>query len=218
MIIVGLTDIHGDVSQLGRIADAVAEADVVVISGDITHFGQRAAMLDVIGAIRKVNQQVLAIAGNCDSAEAASYLTGEGINLASTAVVIDNIAFVGLDGSLECPGHTLNEYTEDEFQSHLDEAVIAWHEQKPMVMVTHHPPKDTKNDCAGNGVHAGSIAVRSFIEKYQPLICFSGHIHEGVGIDTIGRTQVVNPGPLREGGYAYAQINGDKVEVEIRGR
>jgi len=39
-----------------------------------------------------------------------------------------------------------------------------------------------------------------------------------VGTDTIGKTKLVNPGPLRNGGYAYAEI-GDEVEVlEIRGR
>jgi Icc-related predicted phosphoesterase len=37
-------------------------------------------------------------------------------------------------------------------------------------------------------------------------VCFTGHIHEGVGIDTIGRCQVINPGPLREGRYAWAML------------
>jgi len=217
MIIVGLSDIHGDVSRLRDIMADLAAADVVVVAGDITHFGNEAAAAGVIKALRRLNKHVLAVTGNCDSVEAGLFLTREGINLTGTTIVIDKVAFAGLDGSLECPGRTLNEYTEEQLESHLTAAAVAWDEHEPMILVTHEPPKNTKNDYAGNGEHAGSVAVRRFIEKHQPLICFTGHIHEAVGIDTIGRTQVVNPGPLRKGGYAYAQVQGETVELEIRG-
>jgi Icc-related predicted phosphoesterase len=50
----------------------------------------------------------------------------------------------------------------------------------------------------------------------QPLICFTGHIHEARGIDAIGRTKLINPGPLREGGYAYAVLHDDVETLEIR--
>ena len=36
------------------------------------------------------------------------------------------------------------------------------------------------------------------------------------GVDAIGATQIINPGPLRRGAYAYAEINGDTCSVEIR--
>jgi Icc-related predicted phosphoesterase len=37
-------------------------------------------------------------------------------------------------------------------------------------------------------------------------------------IDVIGRTQIINPGPLWEGHYAYAEIVEGQVKVlEIRG-
>jgi len=41
---------------------------------------------------------------------------------------------------------------------------------------------------------AGSPAVRSAIEKYQPMLGLHGHIHESQGIMKIGRTTCVNPG------------------------
>jgi hypothetical protein len=31
-------------------------------------------------------------------------------------------------------------------------------------------------------------------EKYQPDLCRAGHIHEGKGVNTIGRTTIINPG------------------------
>jgi Icc-related predicted phosphoesterase len=41
---------------------------------------------------------------------------------------------------------------------------------------------------------AGSAAVRSAIEKYQPLLSLHGHIHESGGAVRLGRTLSVNPG------------------------
>ena len=65
--------------------------------------------------------------------------------------------------------------------------------------------------------HVGSKSVRSFIERTQPLICFTGHIHEGIGVDTIGITKVINPGPVWKSQNAYAEIAEGKVLcLEIR--
>jgi Icc-related predicted phosphoesterase len=46
-------------------------------------------------------------------------------------------------------------------------------------------------------------------------LCFTGHIHEGIGIDRIGRTVIVNPGPFRSGHYAYAEINVTPARADI---
>jgi len=76
----------------------------------------------------------------------------------------------------------------------------------PSLMVSHQPPYGTLNDQVSPGFHVGSKAIRGFIEKQQPLICFTGHIHEGTGIDHIGDTAVVNPGPAGTGSYVMAEI------------
>jgi Icc-related predicted phosphoesterase len=41
---------------------------------------------------------------------------------------------------------------------------------------------------------AGSVAVRKAIEKYQPLLVLTGHIHESKGVVKLNRTTVINPG------------------------
>ncbi len=71
------------------------------------------------------------------------------------------------------------------------------------VFLFHSPPYSTNLDrVATDGkmidhvpldVHVGSIAIRRFIEKYQPLVTLHGHIHESARItgnwqDSIGRT------------------------------
>jgi Icc-related predicted phosphoesterase len=51
----------------------------------------------------------------------------------------------------------------------------------------------------------------------QPVLCLTGHIHEGRGMDSIGRNRVVNPGVLSRGGYVYARVGRRVEEREIHG-
>ena len=40
----------------------------------------------------------------------------------------------------------------------------------------------------------GSSAVRTAIERHQPMLALHGHIHESRGEARIGRTLAINPG------------------------
>jgi Icc-related predicted phosphoesterase len=51
--------------------------------------------------------------------------------------------------------------------------------------------------------------VREFIEEQQPELCLCGHIHESRAEDRIGKTHVINPGPLKEGGYVLLRLAGE---------
>jgi Icc-related predicted phosphoesterase len=67
------------------------------------------------------------------------------------------------------------------------------------LFVLHSPPQGTRCDMIGPAHHVGSRAIRAFVERHQPPLVLSGHIHESPRIsssyrDTIGRTVVVNPG------------------------
>ncbi len=67
------------------------------------------------------------------------------------------------------------------------------------LFVLHSPPRDTRCDMIAAATHVGSRAIRAFIERHQPPLVLSGHIHESPRVsssyrDTIGRTIVVNPG------------------------
>jgi Icc-related predicted phosphoesterase len=67
------------------------------------------------------------------------------------------------------------------------------------VFVFHSPPRDTACDLIASRAHVGSRAIRAFLEKHQPPLVLSGHIHEAPRVssgyrDAIGRTVVVNPG------------------------
>ena len=64
-----------------------------------------------------------------------------------------------------------------------------------LVLVCHAPPRDTALDQVKPSVHAGSTAIRDFIEKHQPAYFFCGHIHEAEGIALeMGSTRAWNVG------------------------
>jgi Icc-related predicted phosphoesterase len=216
MIIVALTDIHDSVSAIERLGAPLAEADLVLLTGDLAQFGGRREAARVVDAARAHNEQVRAVSGNCDRPDVEDWLLAEGIGLHARHETIDGIAFAGLGGSLPCPGRTPNECTDGELKRRLAEAVEGLDEDVPLVLVSHEPPFDTKVDIAWRGGHVGSRSVREFIEARRPLVCFCGHIHEAAAVDTLGDTRLINPGPARAGRYAYAEVT-DKVEIlEIR--
>ena len=208
MRIIALSDLHGEVRPLRDVAAELVGADVVLLAGDITNFGGAHAAREVVREVREYNDRLLAVPGNCDTAEAACCLNDEGITLDGRHVVIDGVAFVGVGGSLPCPGRTPNEITEADFAARLAQAAAGIEADAPMILLTHQPPFDTAADLAGGGRHVGSDAMRAFIVERRPLVCFTGHIHEARGQDKLGDTVVLNPGPLRRGGHAYAEVDG----------
>jgi len=217
MVILGLSDIHGSRSSIETLLGRAGQADVILLVGDFTHFGGEREARRIVDAVRPHCSHVFAVPGNCDRPEAGGYLDQEGLSLHGRGVLLDGVAFVGVGKSLPCPGTTPNETTEDGLRASLDQATSQLLDGPPTVLVAHQPPYDTLNDVVHSGAHVGSHAIRSFIELHQPLICFTGHIHEGAGIDSIGETKVINPGPLDLGRYAYAEVSGNKLEaLEVR--
>jgi Icc-related predicted phosphoesterase len=215
MIVVAITDVHGNAGALGRFADAFAAADVVLVTGDVTNFGRRREAADVIEAVRRHNPNVLAVHGNCDYPEVGAYLDEEGVGLHAASRILDGIAFLGMGGSLPCPGRTPGEMEEAEFAALLEAAADGLDPALPWVLVCHQPPRGTALDAVRSGAHVGSRSVREFIFSREPLVCFTGHIHEAAGRDALGRTQLVNPGPARGGRYARAEIDGGLIALDV---
>jgi uncharacterized protein len=96
-----------------------------------------------------------------------------------------------------------------------------------LVLITHVPPfgsgldlaPQLKNDLSYERVMGqpvltpvGSSAVRRFVERMQPLLLISGHVHDARGKAMIGRTICINPGSL----YHTGTLLGCLVEIENR--
>ena len=76
----------------------------------------------------------------------------------------------GLGYSSPTPFDTPGEYTEEEMAARL----AKFAELKPLVLICHAPPLDTALDRINEGLHAGSRAVREFIERTSPLTFSAG--------------------------------------------
>jgi len=89
------------------------------------------------------------------------------------------------------------------------------------VFVLHSPPRDTRCDMMGASAHVGSRAIRSFIERHQPPLVLSGHIHESPRVsssyrDTIGRTLAVNPGQFGSSRLCGVWFDPARMEATLR--
>ncbi|MGD0424173.1 MAG: hypothetical protein ABSA92_12065 [Candidatus Bathyarchaeia archaeon] len=62
-------------------------------------------------------------------------------------------------------------------------------------------------------IPGGSTAVRSAIEKQQPVLGLHGHIHESRGFVKLGRTLCLNPGSE----YTEGMLHGVVVELDEKG-
>jgi len=98
MNIVVLSDIHDCLEYLPAAGEHLSKADLVLIAGDITNFGQWSEAEKIISQIRAYTQHVLAVPGNCDKFGVDEYLASDGINLSRNYVEIGGITFCGLGG------------------------------------------------------------------------------------------------------------------------
>jgi len=202
-----ISDLH---SEAGSI-EGLAEADALVICGDITHFGDGAKAKELLYSFKDSNM-ILAVPGNCDNLDVNDALLDLDVDLHARGRIIDDVGFFGLGGSNETPFNTPQEYKEDTLLEFIMKGYEQVRDAAFKVFVTHTPPIDTKLDDAG-GRHVGSTSVRRFIEEYQPDLVLCGHIHEAKGTDRMGKTVMVNPGMLRNG-HALIDI-GEDIKVDF---
>ncbi len=213
--LLALADIHGAVGNISLVADVIADCDAVVLAGDITNFGGTDQALAVLSALESYGTPLVGVPGNCDPSEVDAVLCSRGVGAHGSCVETGELRFVGVGGALPCGGATPNETGELAFQDTLEKAVSGINGDSDLVLVTHQPAYGTRLDHVGSGRHAGSRAIRRFIEQYEPILAVSGHLHELSGTDTIGSTTLVNPGPFRQGCYAVIEIEGNTVRPKF---
>lgn len=212
MKIIALPDIHTQISGIETIGEFLSSADLILLVGDLTNGGDVTEARAVVQAIHKFNPNLLAVPGNWDRPQIDAFLNKQDINLNGRFHLLDQIAFVGVGASLPGPIPTPNEVSEADLEACLNRAIAGLDPQVPKILVSHQPPLNTRTDLAQGKTHIGSKAIRAFIENAQPMICFSGHIHESVAVDRIGSTRLINPGPLWQGSFAYAELAAGEIK------
>jgi Icc-related predicted phosphoesterase len=164
-------------------------------------------------------REILVAPGNDDPYEIDEVLAlatafrlveGERVTIGSGDLAYD---VVSTGVSNPTPWHTHRELDEDALEERLRELLRGTDPGRTILNV-HVPPYasglDDGPDVAGIGADGvveqrkslgtaltrpvGSTAVRRVIEDFQPLLSLHGHIHEGRGAVTIGKTVCINPG------------------------
>jgi len=131
----------------------------------------------------------------------------------------------GNDTPFNCP----RDLSEDALLARIEAMAVEVQDMRTCIFNLHVPPiqsgiddapaldKNLRPQIGAQGVvmaPAGSTAVRTMIEKYQPMLGLHGHIHESRGQAKIGRTLCLNPGSEYSDGILrglLVTVAGDKV-------
>lgn len=216
MRILAFTDIHGAFDKVEETLSKESAFDLILIGGDLTTHGTPRQAEEAIGQFLRFSKPLLAVAGNMDPPAMDATFVNLGISLNGKGATVGGVGFFGVSGSPFTPMNTPYEMSEEEIAKRAE---AGWQEVQAArwkVFVPHAPPRDTRLDKIFLGKHVGSSAVRAFVGKFQPDLLVCGHIHEARGIDTLGRTRMVNCGSAGRGFYASIEI-GHEITTELRG-
>ena len=216
MKIISFGDVHEDTSNLIKIKSELENADLIIISGDLTNYHGKAEAKKVLDSIKKYNKHLLAQYGNLDQPDVDGYLTKEGINLHGNEYIFGDVGVFGCGASSQTPFHTPSEISEADIEQFLTNGYNKVKNAKWKIMVCHTPPKDTAIDVIRSGLHVGSSVVRDFIIKYKPDVCISGHIHESRGKEMLGNTIILNAGMFRDGWYLEVVIDKSGLSAALK--
>ena len=214
MKIMAFGDIHESLHPLASLAESLRQADVVLVTGDMTRWRGPETATKVLQAIRHYNPNVLAQVGNTDGWDIHGHLTHIGINLHGQGHRFGDVGIFGVGGSNYTLFCTPTEFSEEEIADYLLAGYDMVKEARYKILVAHCPPYQTAIDRIHTGSHVGSHSVRAFIETYQPDLCISGHIHEAPGEDSIGQTLLLNPGMLAQGGYVTVTCTAEALTAQ----
>lgn len=178
---------------------------------------------------------VYGMAGNDDEQAVDDALQSEHlINVESRVVRVGDHQLLSCAWGNPSPWDTPRELPEDDLLVKLEDLAGGLDPGLPTIFNLHIPPYDSGLDTGPEvaGVDAdgmvivkkvggtpqqapvGSHAVRTLIERRQPVVSLHSHIHESKGTARIGRTLCLNPGSSYQDGTldgALVRVEGDEV-------
>ncbi len=209
-------DIHDRISAVERIDD-IGRASAVLLSGDLTNLGTRERAMGIVDAVAALNPGVFAQIGNMDTPAVERALTERGVNVHNQVVDLGGGVCVAAVGySTPTPFGTPSEVSEAQVSQWTHDVLEAAGSFTHVILMVHTPPRGEKVDRLPSGAHVGSPGVRALIEKYQPAVVVTGHIHEGAGEERIGLSHVLNPGAFAAGGYVRIEETPEGLVASLR--
>ena len=184
------TDIHAQPRFMKAVAQRVKKAkpDAVICAGDISIFEH--GFVKAMQWLSKLHSKTFFLHGNHETLEHSKFLCEKfGVTfLHKKTVELNSICLAGWGGG----GFSL---VEPDLERFLARTKLP----SRTVLVTHAPPFGTKLDYLGkHWGHVGNKSLTRFLKKNKNImLAVSGHIHETFEkTDVVGKTIVVNPGPL----------------------
>ncbi len=192
MRILAAADIHGTQAGFLTIKKLAKEhePDMIVIAGDITHFGPGEWAREFLDSMEL---PTVAVNGNCDTQYVVDILAGHEHGLLDKFREIEGQIFLGL-------GYPFFSGFEPE--------------QEPKVLVSHVPPMGC-NDTVPGPRSIGDKELKKLVLRLRPKLVISGHVHESPGIVKLEDITCVNPGPARDGRAAIIDIGDDKITARL---
>jgi Icc-related predicted phosphoesterase len=201
MRIAAVGDVHCTRDSRGQLHDlfaaAGASADVLVLCGDLTDYGQPAEAEVLVGELGGANVPIVGVLGNHDhesghADEVAQILTDGGVKvLDGDAVEIEGVGFAGTKGFAGGFGrHALGAWGEAAIkafvQASIDEALkletgLARLRTPSRVAVLHYAPIQETVDGEPLPIYPwlGSARLEEPIDRYGVTVAFHGHAHYG---------------------------------------
>jgi Icc-related predicted phosphoesterase len=210
-----IVDVHGAYERVPRALDGIGAIDALIVGGDITTGGTPDDVERAVADWRARVPRLYALAGNMDSREIDQRLSELGVALDARGVRIEDVGVFGVSAAPRSPLQTPYELADEELERRIEHGFAEVSGSRVVVFCPHAPPSRTKCDRLPSGEHVGSDAIRSFVEREQPDLVLCGHIHEARATDSIGDSQIVNPGPVANGHYAVVEIDGERVTVTL---
>lgn len=193
--ILAASDIHGDTTQINKLADQAEKEDVdlVVLCGDLTMF--ETSTDNIIGPFAKKNKKVLLIPGNHETVATADFLAElyepHARNIHGYSVKYKDVGIFGAGGATNVG--PVPPIEEDEMFDLLKKGFDKIRYLSKKIMVTHIQPADSKMDVSK--FVPGSDAVKKAVNQFKPDILLCGHVHEAEGLEEkVGKTRVINVG------------------------
>src|SRR5438094_1191977 len=194
--------------QLNQVRD---EADLLVLAGDLTNFGQPAEMEPLLNALVRLRVPTVAVLGNHDyesgrEVELMRMMTAEGIKvLDGSAYERDGVGFAGTKGFVGGFGRgMLTAFGEPEIkqfvQSSIDEALkleraMAQLRTPKRVVVVHYSPipGTVQGEAAEIFPFMGTTRLAEVVDRHGADLVLHGHAHHGqLEGKTIGGSPVYN--------------------------
>jgi Icc-related predicted phosphoesterase len=205
-----VSDIHGHGESLKAVLAANDGAELVIVAGDLTNFGNAADAREILDILEQAGFPFppAVVAGNCDTLAARRCIFSSGRGLEGCLRELPYATLTGAGGGLRRAGITSFERSEAELHDALAPQLFESERnevRRPLIVVTHSPPYGTNADRRGES-HVGSGEFASLMALHKPEAWVCGHIHESRCVSLEDGTLVVNPGPCGSGCFAVLEV------------